>query len=219
MLLRDFQNLEEYYKNSKLLKFFKKFHWHVKEYLKSPFIWWGISFLILEKLDEIFLPVHQFRLLLWANELNLVFFIPATFMAMSLIFTPYRNGIISMLKTKQHFGHSFLYLGSIIMAFTTEGIIYRAGIVAIIGNQFKETVIDQQYFEQLEFYIFLFSFFLIPSIIIYLQSNIKKEFQKHKIQINTIRWDNVIIINWMLFVLLLIGFWIYNILIIESLKC
>lgn len=122
-----------------------------------------------------------------------------------------------MLKNKQNVGNSLLYIGSIIIAFLAEGIFYKIGIVTIIGNQFKETITNQQYFEQIEFYLLLMTFFFVPSVIIYLQSNIKKEFVKYNILICPIKWDNLIIFNWLMFILLLIGFWIFNIFVWHSL--
>lgn len=202
-----------------LLNFFKKYNWLIKEYLQSPFICWGISFLILAQLEETVQPVREFRRLLWTHGLDWVFFIPILFMAMAMSITPFSGGIRQMLKERKSMGYATFFVITLILIFLAEGIYYKIEIITIIGQQHEETIIDEERFKNIKHYVELAIFFFMPGVAILIQHNLKKQFIKRHLKLTLIKWDRLISVNWMMFILLLIGFWIINIHILHTLSC
>lgn len=196
--------------------FLKKHEWKIKAYFLSPFICWGIAFEIIREFGDYFIPLDQFRTLLWGNYFHWAFFIPVIFLTTTITYYPYISGFKYLIWKKRQIS-SIILLSTIIVALMAEAVMYYIGIVSLIGYTFKEAIIDLDYFRLTLFYSAIVTFFGIPIIFIFTKRNIRNTFSKEQLSYDRINWGILISIIWLLFIVLLVTLWILNLFVWHSL--
>lgn len=184
----------------------KTWIWFVKEYFKSPFVWWGVAFHIIGLLGLHFAPAEDFRTLLWTKQYHIVFFIPMMLLSIFDVTLPYHKSMKKFARTSRaNRKAALIVVGLLAVALWMDPAIIPFEVITIIGDQNKHMVHNYSYLVQLEEVLGIYSF-VTPLILVYDKLLMRRMLEKsgNLALEQTPEW--MIPITWMTFISLLIGF-------------
>ena len=187
----------------------------IKEYFRSPYVWWELFLFVTEKLEKCSAGIEDLRGHIWNTQLE---FFHINLSVIIVIVLPFIATIlipISLLKEiKQYFriGRknkiiAIIFLVGLYLILLAESIPVLTDIRGIMGHQIPDAVPDKNYFNFLLFVNLILTIFVIPANSINFKFGIKRMISKcikipEEKEMNT---EKIIPLAWISFIIFLIG--------------
>jgi hypothetical protein len=177
----------------------------IKEYFKEPFVWLGLSLLIIDVLSGFVSIVNDFRGFLFVNYFYYCFFFPTFYMSSMLMTEPLKKSIKEYRKRKK-IGTGLILVSAIFFTLLLNAIPPQFEPHMFFSDEFHVIKIPQIVVE-LKAYVIIGGLVASPAITVYTKWSVRKQLSKDKIKIfHDVNYGMIFSSSWMIFISLMIVF-------------
>ena len=187
----------------------------LKEYFKSPYVWWGLFLFVTKKIENCFPEVEQLREYLVKSQLEIydihlfvIIYFALAGVATILVWILIQKEIaMYSRKDNPKMKMAIFFIVVLYMSLLAESIPVLTDIQGIIGEHNMDRIKDPNYFNFLIFANSILTLFLLPATSIFWKIKIKKTISNSlDVPIGKeMDTEKVIPRAWMFFIIFLIG--------------